>query len=249
MLTPEGPQRGLQENIAGPVGMAVLIPIKAFSEAKKRLSSRVSSADRQALARAMAAQVIFSARPMPTFVVCDDAEVGAWALNHGAYVLSEPGRGLNGAVAAGVSQLRDRGFGRVVIAHSDLPLAIDLAWIANFAGITIVPDRSARGTNVISIPLSAPLSAPLSIPLSMARTTQEPQQRMPATREVAVSLSAKTFTFSYGAGSFGRHVAEARRLGFPLRVIPNYRLSADVDYPGDLRVATAAKSWPIVRSA
>jgi 2-phospho-L-lactate/phosphoenolpyruvate guanylyltransferase len=235
---PEGPQRGLQDEVAGSGGVAALIPMKAFSEAKKRLSSRVTSADRHALAQAMAAQVVFSARPMPTFVVCDDSEVGSWAHDHGALVLHEPGLGLNGAVAAGVSQLRERGFDRVVIAHSDLPLAIDLAWIANFDGITIVPDRSARGTNVISLPLT------------VTQTQQSCSERATqgdSANEV-VALNSDAFRFSYGAGSFGRHAAEARRLGFRLRVVPNYRLSADVDYPGDLRVATAAHAWPIPRS-
>jgi 2-phospho-L-lactate/phosphoenolpyruvate guanylyltransferase len=208
------------------MGVAALIPIKAFSEAKKRLSTRVTSDDRSALAKAMAAQVVSSAEPMPTFVVCDNAEVGQWAIDHGAAVLHEPGRGLNGAVAAGVAQLRERGFDRVVIAHSDLPLAIDLVWIANFDGITIVPDRSARGTNVLSIPLA---------PTKTALPGADP--------------NSDAFEFSYGAGSFGRHVAEARRLGFRLRVVPNYRLSADVDYPGDLRVASAAHTWPIVRAS
>ncbi len=208
---------------SGSLSVAALIPIKAFSEAKKRLSSRVTSDDRSALAQAMAAHVVSSARPMPTFVVCDNSEVGKWALDHGAQVLHEPGRGLNGAVAAGVTQLQDLGFDRVVIAHGDLPLAVDLAWIANFEGITIVPDRSARGTNVISIPLSR----------TETETETEPGD--------------DTFKFSYGAGSFGRHVGEARRLGLRLRVVPNYRLSADVDYPGDLRVASAAHAWPILR--
>jgi 2-phospho-L-lactate/phosphoenolpyruvate guanylyltransferase len=221
----QGPLSGLAANDSASLGVAALIPIKAFSEAKKRLSSRVTSDDRRALAQAMAGQVVSSARPMPTFVVCDSAEVGQWALDHGAAVLHEPGRGLNGAVAAGVSQLRELGFGRVVIAHSDLPLALDLVWIANFDGVTIVPDRSARGTNVLSIPLmpAKPSSVPQALP------------------------SEDAFAFSYGTGSFGRHVTEARRLGFRLRVVPNYRLSADVDYPGDLRVASAAHTWPIAR--
>jgi 2-phospho-L-lactate/phosphoenolpyruvate guanylyltransferase len=226
----------------GSLNVAALIPIKAFSEAKKRLSSRVTADDRRALAQVMAAQVVASAKPMPTFVVCDNADVSKWALDQGATVLHEPGRGLNGAVAAGVSQLRTHGFDRVVIAHSDLPLAVDLAWIANFEGITIVPDRSARGTNVISIPLTLPESRstadPKSSPVSAANDEQLQE-------DTALRLDA--FRFSYGAGSFARHVVEARRLGFRLRVVPNYRLSADVDYPGDLRTAAAARAWPILR--
>ena len=233
--TRRDPQTGVSAGNSGLSAVAALIPIKAFSEAKKRLSSRVTSDDRSALAQAMAAQVVSSAAPMPTFVVCDNAEVGKWAVDHGAEVLHEPGRGLNGAVAAGVAQLRDLGFDRVVIAHSDLPLAVDLAWIANFEDVTIVPDRSARGTNVLSIPLS--------IPLNPVKTKSETTLCPKGTSQGDV------FEFSYGAGSFGRHVVEARRLGFRLRVVPNYRLSADVDYPGDLRVATAAHTWPIRRSS
>ena len=249
-MTPEGPQSGSQARNVGSASTAVLIPIKAFSEAKKRLSSRVTSADRHALARAMAAQVIASARPMPTFVVCDDAEVGAWARDHGAFVLREPGRGLNGAVAAGVSQLRARGFDRVVIAHSDLPLAIDLAWIANFEGVTIVPDRAARGTNVISIPLlgSPLISSPRWQTAEQEFESPSPSPSPPASPS-ASALESEDFRFSYGVLSFERHVAEARRLGFRLRIVPNYRLSADVDLPGDLRTATAAHTWPILRSS
>ena len=172
----------------------------------------------------MAQQVVSSAFPLPTFVVCDDGEVGAWAVAHGAKVLHEPGRGLNGAVGAGVEQLRERGFDRVVIAHSDLPLAVDLSWIADYDGVTIVPDRAARGTNVISIPI-------LPFVTAGARLMDDAQ-----------------FVFSYGPSSFARHVQESRRLGYSVRVIPNYRLSADVDFPGDLQTARAARAWPIVRA-
>jgi len=42
------------------------------------------------------------------------------------------------------------------------------------------------------------------------------------------------FRFSYGAGSFERHCAEARRLGFePTIVIDPEGLSADLDVPAD----------------
>jgi 2-phospho-L-lactate/phosphoenolpyruvate guanylyltransferase len=244
VFAPKGPSSGLSAGNVGFVSVAALIPIKAFSEAKKRLSSRVTAYDRNALAQAMAAQVVASAKPMPTFVVCDNVEVSRWALDHGASVLHEPGRGLNGAVAAGVSQLRAQGFGRVVIAHSDLPLAVDLAWIANFEGITIVPDRSARGTNVISIPLTLPKTqSDLKSEPDSASDLESDCQEFDGERATRTDV----FRFSYGAGSFGRHVVEARRLGYRLRVVPNYRLSADVDYPGDLRAASAANAWPILR--
>ena len=42
------------------------------------------------------------------------------------------------------------------------------------------------------------------------------------------------FGFSYGAGSFGRHVREADRLGLPLMVLERPDLAWDVDVPDDL---------------
>jgi 2-phospho-L-lactate guanylyltransferase len=46
--------------------------------------------------------------------------------------------------------------------------------------------------------------------------------------------SRSGFVFSYGPGSFGRHLAEAERLGLPVRVERSSPLSWDVDLPADL---------------
>src|SRR4051812_16007260 len=102
---------------------AVLVPVKAFRLAKVRLSPALSSAERDALARSMAGQVVRAAAPLPVAVVCDDDDVREWATAHGARVVWCPGRGLNGAVADGVAALAAAGFERVVVAHGDLPLA------------------------------------------------------------------------------------------------------------------------------
>ena len=139
----------------GDAGTAVLIPVKAFGEAKRRLSSALDPAARAALARRMAANVVAAAAPFTVAVVCDDDEVAAWAHEHGALVLHEPGRGLNGAVEAGVEQLAAAGFVRVVVAHADLPRARTFRWVAAFDGITIVPDRRNDGTNVLCLPTDA----------------------------------------------------------------------------------------------
>jgi 2-phospho-L-lactate guanylyltransferase len=42
------------------------------------------------------------------------------------------------------------------------------------------------------------------------------------------------FAFSYGPGSFARHLAESDRLGLPRRVVHGSPLSWDVDLPADL---------------
>lgn len=137
----------------GPV--AVLVPVKAFSEAKLRLAPALPPLGRAELARAMATHVLEASRPLPTAVVCDDADVAAWARGQRALVIWEPERGLNRAVEAGVERLAQAGARRVIVAHGDLPLAKGLAAIARFPGVTIVPDRAGNGTNVICVPAGA----------------------------------------------------------------------------------------------
>jgi 2-phospho-L-lactate guanylyltransferase len=70
-------------------------------------------------------------------------------------VIWTPGLGLNGAVAAGVDHLAHRGVDRVVVVHADLPLARDLTWLADTAGVTLVPDRHHDGTNAACVPARA----------------------------------------------------------------------------------------------
>jgi 2-phospho-L-lactate guanylyltransferase len=135
--------------------VAVLVPVKAFDQAKVRLAPALGPHERSTLARAMAEQVISAARSLPVAVVCDERSVADWARARGVLVIWEPGRGLNGAVEAGVAQLAGLGVEQVVVAHADLPLADDLTGLARFAGVTLVPDRVNDGTNVACIPAGA----------------------------------------------------------------------------------------------
>jgi 2-phospho-L-lactate guanylyltransferase len=130
----------------------VLIPIKAFHQAKRRLDSVLDEAHREQLARAMAAHVIAACTPLPVAVVCDDDAVAAWAADMGATVLWEPGQGLNGAVRAGVARLATDGAEWITIAHGDLPRAHGVGTLPSFDGVTLVPDRRDDGTNVLRLP-------------------------------------------------------------------------------------------------
>lgn len=181
-------------------GCVALVPVKAFGAAKARMAPVIAPTQRAELARTMAARVVAAARPLVVAVVCDDAEVEAWAVAHGAVALLEPGQGLNGAVTAGVRRLVAAGAEEVLVAHADLPLATELSHLAGFDGITLVPDRRDDGTNVVCIPGSV----------------------------------STAFTFSYGPGSFTRHLHEARRLHRTVRVVREPELTLDVDMPGDI---------------
>jgi 2-phospho-L-lactate guanylyltransferase len=130
----------------------VLIPVKAFHQAKRRLDQVLSEEERERLVRTMAAHVVAACAPLPVAVVCDDEEVASWADGQGATVLWEPGQGLNGAVRAGVQRLAASGARWVTIAHGDLPRARGLGILPPFDGITLVPDRRDDGTNVLRLP-------------------------------------------------------------------------------------------------
>jgi 2-phospho-L-lactate guanylyltransferase len=177
---------------------AVLIPVKSFAAAKQRLGSALPDAQRRGLVKQMAAQVILASAPLAVAVVCDDAEVADWARLHGALVIWEPGRGLNGAVESGVVRLAELGVESATVAHADLPLAAGIGRLERFDGVTLVPDRQDNGTNLIRLPIDC------------------------------------GFRFSYGPGSFERHLQECARLGLPVSVLRRAELAFDLDWPTDL---------------
>ncbi len=140
---------------APPSDVVVLVPVKAFHEAKARLAPALDPAERAALARSMATTVVAAAHELPVAVVCDDDEVAAWAQGLGVRVLWRPGHGLNGAVTDGVATLAAEGVARVVVAHADLPHAQDLRTVAGGDGVLLVPDRHDDGTNVLAVPAAS----------------------------------------------------------------------------------------------
>jgi 2-phospho-L-lactate guanylyltransferase len=138
------------------VDPVVLVPVKAFADAKARLATVLSPAEREALARWTAERVVAAAGELPVFVACDDDGVAEWAADHGASVLWHPGVGLNAAVSHSVADLRERGVQHVVVAHGDLPRPGALPSVAVAGAITLVPDSRRDGTNVIALPTRVP---------------------------------------------------------------------------------------------
>jgi 2-phospho-L-lactate guanylyltransferase len=133
----------------------LLVPVKSFRQAKLRLAEALSADQRYRLARDLADIVLGACGTMPTFVACDDDEVADWASARGATVLWTPGRGLSGAVTAGVGHLATKGFDLVVVAHADLPLAFGLEEFGAPGSVTLAPDHRIDGTNVAAVPANA----------------------------------------------------------------------------------------------
>ena len=136
-----------------PAGLAVVVPIKSWATAKARLAGALTPAEREQLALRCATTVLAAARPLPVFVVCDDAAVASWAVSQGATVVTPTGSGLNSAVASGRQAAHRAGYARVLVVHSDLPNATDLASLDDHsAEVIVVPDRHHDGTNALLVP-------------------------------------------------------------------------------------------------
>jgi 2-phospho-L-lactate/phosphoenolpyruvate guanylyltransferase len=180
------------------VTAVVLVPVKAFGNAKARLRGVLTDTDRERLARWMAERVLAAAGELPTYVACDDDDVADWATTHGATVLWHPGVGLNAAVNDSITELHRQGVSDVVVAHGDLPRATSLASINQPGTLTMIPDRRSDGTNVAALP------------------------------------TGTTFRFSYGPGSFQRHLHAAMAAALPVRVRRDPLLGLDIDTPLDL---------------
>jgi 2-phospho-L-lactate guanylyltransferase len=145
--------------VFGAVETAVLVPVKSFHAAKRRLAGWLSAEDREQLARWMAGRVLAAANSMPVFVACDDDRVAEWAESCGAHVSWGPGLGLNGAIDHGVDMMSGKGIDHVIVAHGDLPFPRAIPDVAIHGEIVIVPDRRRDGTNVLSRPASLQLRA------------------------------------------------------------------------------------------
>ena len=108
-------------------GLWALVPIKAFDNAKTRLSAALSARQRHDFARAMAARVVGELRRERAIagvaIVTDDHDVAAFGRRLGAQVIREEGPStLTQAVAGGVRELFGSGAAAVLVLPADIPL-------------------------------------------------------------------------------------------------------------------------------
>jgi 2-phospho-L-lactate guanylyltransferase len=146
--------------------------------AKARLAHVLSEAEREALARSMAEQVVRAAASRPVAIVTSAPEVVAFADGHGCKVLADPGS-LDAAAAAGRAWAAGRGLTRYAIVHGDLPFARSFDGIlagAREGEAVIVPDHRDDGTPVISLPTEVPFEFAYG-PGSAARHAEEAHRR------------------------------------------------------------------------
>lgn len=200
-------------------GLWAVLPVKAWSEAKRRLSPVLSAGEREELARTMLDDVLAAIGGVPgvtgTLAVTADGVATRYLERAGCEVLSEPRRGLNRALGTAAEELARRGEATMLVLPIDLPLvtAADLDQLcarhvedrksqggesAPGAAVTVAPDRFRSGTNALVC------SPPGCIP------------------------------FRFGDGSFHAHLREAERAGAAHSSIVLANLGLDVDHPDDL---------------
>jgi 2-phospho-L-lactate/phosphoenolpyruvate guanylyltransferase len=222
---------------------AVILPVKRFAEAKRRLTASVDDPVRLELARAMVADVLHAlsrtASIERTIVVTCESSVAAAARERGALVLEDaPEAGQSAAVAIGARRALQEGIERVLCVPGDCP-ALDPAELDRLLlsgrghrgdrdgsgdraverkrEVVIIPDRHGTGTNGLL------LTPPDAI---------EP---------------------SFGPDSCARHRALALAAGAACRVERLPSLLLDIDTGADLlalreRLAAAGPSAPRTRA-
>lgn len=139
-----------------PPATFIVIPVKPFGVAKRRLAPVLDADQRSRVGKAVAAHVISTAQATgcPVAVVTGDRGVSSWAGELGAGVIHEtdPG-GLNQAAAAAVREARHQGRAWMML-HADLPALTDSDLRAALTalppgGVMLAPSHNG-GTSLIA---------------------------------------------------------------------------------------------------
>jgi 2-phospho-L-lactate/phosphoenolpyruvate guanylyltransferase len=189
---------------------AILIPVKEFHEAKKRLAPHLAGDDRAALAEAMCEDffdVVSATRCADqVFVISKEPKALARARRWGWETIAEMRQlSESSSVDEGSRYCAERGVEALLRLPIDLPLVEPSDIEAVFEqleaapSVVIVPSHDGTGTNALL--------------------------RSPAT----------LFPSRFGSNSFPRHLAEAKACGARTQVYRNPRLALDIDDISDLR--------------
>jgi len=193
----------------------ILIPVKNLANAKQRLSSVLSPAQRLALARAMCEDVLETLtnwweRPQVA-VVTGDLFAANLARKFGfAVIADDSNSGETSAIEMATAVCADSGVNHTLVIPADIPLleVAELQRIVDTApsrGTVLAPDAAGRGTNA------------------------------------AWRSPADLFPLQFGNDSFLPHLASAEAAGLPCVVLHLPGIARDVDRPEDLlELASAA---------
>ncbi|WP_153772131.1 2-phospho-L-lactate guanylyltransferase [Labrenzia sp. CE80] len=186
-----------------------LIPVKAFADAKSRLSGILTPEQRAKLAQAMFRDTLSATALAEGLdgiaVVTKDPEAAEITRLAGACVIDDQTQDLNDALTAGRMTLQNRlGAVDLIIIPADLPAvrASDIEELvkAHHAPTQIVlsPDHEGNGTNML------------------------------------LTGGLTDFPYAFGPASYQRHISQAKDLGYEATTFERARISADLDNPSDI---------------
>lgn len=189
--------------------MWVVVPVKRYSNAKSRLASLLTAAERESLAQAMLHDVLsaLAQSRLKAGVVVVSREVRArYAVERaGGLFLDETASGLSAAIVQAGQWLAAHGQRDLLMIPGDVPLVsgreIDVVIAAQQGApaVTLVPDREHNGTNALAV---------------------NPADAIP---------------LSFGEGSFARHHQAALAAGIEPTVLHLPGFALDIDHPLDLQ--------------
>lgn len=192
----------------------ILVPVKSLNNAKHRLASVLSGAERLMLAQAMLHDVLqvlvtWLNRPGVALVTSDPFAVHL-AEQYDFEVIADRGnRGETDAIEIATRVCESRGVESTLVIPGDIPL-ISIAELESLQlavphqGSVLVPAADGRGTNA------------------------------------AWRSPAGLFPLRFGNDSFKPHLAAARATRKPCVVLSLPGIALDIDYPADLRALAAA---------
>ncbi len=199
-----------------------LLPVKAPANAKQRLNGLLSPETREALARAMFAEVFSAMTAARGFdavaVATSDPQIAAQARTGGALVFEEDTQQSHSSSADWAARrAAELGATAVVLLPIDVPLITPaeielLISAAPRPGVLIVPSEDGTGTNAV------------------------------------VRTPPNAIHSSFGPGSFQAHLNEARAKGLRVGVIRPRGITFDLDTPEDAaELLRRAPESPIAR--
>ncbi len=192
------------------MGIWVIIPVKPLNRAKSRLAAVLSPAQRQELAEYMLRHVLSVVRTVPqimgTLVISRDNRALAIARDLGARTVQESGTPELNSALMRATQIVARWKGSaVLVLPADLPLV---------AGEDI--------TGLVEMGRTEPC---------IVIATDQNQDGTNALFLRPPGL----MSYSFGTGSFQRHVQMAQDAGAAVKIYHSARLSLDIDMPDDLK--------------
>jgi 2-phospho-L-lactate/phosphoenolpyruvate guanylyltransferase len=191
------------------ISFPVIVPVKAFDLAKQRLSGILQPPERAALARTMLRDVLnvvaSAVLPSNVIVITSSPEASAIAKSAGTLVLQEAtSSDLNSAIEAATRHVMVQNAGGFLMLPADVP-EITIA-VLHQALVAL----NQNGSVVLA----------------------------PAIGDGGTNLLAcrppHAIRPEFGAGSFAKHLAAAKRSGLACHVLNSPELGGDIDSPEDL---------------